>query len=175
MAQSNSNISSDILRLTVPAAAKALGISPEAVRNRLSRGSLDSVKENRTVYVLLDNNMVRHADDQSSDRPQHADDVPHDIPDPESSALISAKDEIIADLREQLSFLRAELLTRNEELRRKDHIIAAITERIPELEPASAPREGSVTPPEDDGRGEGREGEGGPSRRPWWRRLFESP
>jgi hypothetical protein len=32
----------DILRLSVPKAAEALGISPEAVRNRLSRDTLQS-------------------------------------------------------------------------------------------------------------------------------------
>ncbi len=50
----------------------------------------------------------------------------------------------------------AELVTRNEELRRKDHIIAALTERIPALEPASEPRESSVAASErkDESRGD---------------------
>jgi hypothetical protein len=39
----------DISRLIVPEAARQLGISPEAVRNRLSRGTLKSVKEGGTV------------------------------------------------------------------------------------------------------------------------------
>jgi hypothetical protein len=43
-----------------------------------------------------------------------------------------------------IEFLRAELAAWQEEARRKDHIIAALTERIPELEPASEPRESPV-------------------------------
>jgi hypothetical protein len=50
----STDTSSDRLRLLVPDAAKALGISPEAVRNRLSRGTLESVKEFGTVYILID-------------------------------------------------------------------------------------------------------------------------
>jgi hypothetical protein len=42
-----------------------------------------------------------------------------------------------------------ELEARTEELRRKDYIIAALTERIPELEVPSEPREAPVTPSED--------------------------
>ena len=44
-----------------------------------------------------------------------------------------------------IEFLRAELAAWQEEARRKDHIIAALTERIPELEPASEPQESPVT------------------------------
>jgi hypothetical protein len=64
----NADTSSDMLRLTVPDAARALGISPEAVRNRLSRGTLESVKESGTVYVLIDRDRLPHADDISHDR-----------------------------------------------------------------------------------------------------------
>ncbi len=90
MAQSNSDISPDILRLTVPEAAQALGISPEAVRNRLSRGTLESAKEDGTVYVLLQADRVRHTADES-----------HDIRG-DAGALISAKDETLRVFREQL-------------------------------------------------------------------------
>ncbi len=67
MAQSNSDTSPDILRLTVPDAAKALGISPEAVRNRLSRGTLESMKEDGSVYVLLPADRAQHTGDISPD------------------------------------------------------------------------------------------------------------
>ena len=60
-------------------------------------------------------------------------------------AYIDALKSQVNDLHDQVSFLRSELVTRNEELRRKDHIIAALTERIPELEPPSEPRESPVT------------------------------
>ena len=50
---------------------------------------------------------------------------------------------LITSLEEQVSFLRSELVARNEELRRKDHIIAALTERIPELPAPRASQEES--------------------------------
>jgi predicted ArsR family transcriptional regulator len=120
------DIPSEMSRLTVDEAAHALGISTGAVRNRLSRGTLDSVKEDGTVYVLLPSDMSRDADDTPGD-------IPH-----EHGALISAKDETIRVLREQLESERAA----SAELRR---IVAGLVQRVPELEPASEPRESPVT------------------------------
>jgi hypothetical protein len=37
-------------------------------------------------------------------------------------------------MQEQVCYLKAVIHTRDEELRRKDHIIAALTELIPELQ-----------------------------------------
>ena len=45
--------------------------------------------------------------------------------------LMEAKDEAIADLRDRVAFLERQLEGRAEEIRRRDHIIAALTERIP--------------------------------------------
>jgi hypothetical protein len=56
--------------------------------------------------------------------------------------------ELITELRDRVRFLEAELTDRKEESRRKDHIIAALTQRIPQLEPASEPREHSENPTE---------------------------
>ncbi len=66
----------------------------------------------------------------------------------------------------------AELVTRNEELRRKDHIIAALTERIPALEPASEPRESSVAASErkDESRPPAASEPAEEERCPWWKR-----
>src|SRR5215210_759536 len=109
----------DRVRLAVPEAARALGISPEAVRNRLSRGTLQSVKESGTVYVLIDR-----------DRARSIGDIPTDTPD-ESAALISQMQGRIDSLERQLE--RAD--ERDRENRR---IIAALTARIPAIE---APQE----------------------------------
>jgi hypothetical protein len=143
MARPNSDISNgtpidrprSIDRYTVPEAARALDISPEAVRNRLSRGTLESTKENGTVYVLLTADMVRHTADRSSDgssdRPGgtslHIGDTPGD-----PSLLISAKEETISVLKAQLEAERAA----SAELRR---IVAGLVQRVPELEPAKDP------------------------------------
>jgi DNA-binding Lrp family transcriptional regulator len=142
----------DRLRFTVPEAARVLGISPEAVRNRLSRGTLDSVKEGGTVYVLID----RHVG-----RPQT--DIPTDILG-ESTALISAKDETIAVLREQLEAERQA----HAEARR---LLAAALDRIPPQLEAPPDASGSPeTATEAPGRGEPRDQE----HVPWWRRWFQS-
>ncbi len=126
-------------RLTVAEAATALSITVDAVRGRIKRGSLESVKEeDGTVYVLVDER------DQADGQSHLAAD---------QSGLVEGLRGQVDALQDQVSFLRSELVTRNEELRRKDHIIAALTERIPELEPASEPREYSERPTEHVDRG----------------------
>jgi hypothetical protein len=108
---------SDIFRLTVPEAAQALGISPEAVLNHLSSGTLKSVKESGTVYVLLE-----------TDRPRHIGDIPSDI-----------HAELLEELRDRVSYLerllKEEREVRTEERKRHDTLMAQLMQRIPELEP----------------------------------------
>jgi hypothetical protein len=169
-------------RFTVAEAAEVLQLSAEAVRSRIKRGSLQSVKEGNTVYVLLDADQARPSYAQTSDQ---------------TTALI-------ANLQDQVAYLRGELARREEthleESRRKDSIIAALTQRIPEIEaPASpepreapseaTPQPGRVEPqPAVESAQEPRESSemhmpevgGGPlprdqqsaSERPWWRRVF---
>ena len=153
MARPNSNISngtsSDSSRLTdqytVPEAAQALGISPEAVRNRLSRGTLESTKEDGTVYVLLPTDMVRHNKDSPGDRPGSTLRPTGEIL-ADSSSLMSAKDETIGVLKAQLEAERAA----GAELRR---IVATLVQRVPEPEVAQEPREGHTTVSEEAYRG----------------------
>ncbi len=92
-------------------------------------------------------------------------------------ALLEAKDEAIADLRERVAFLERQLEGRAEEIRRRDHIIAALTERIPpaieapDHEKPPRARESTVEEPTrvtSSGAGAPQEG----SQRPWWRRAF---
>ena len=144
-------------RLTVQEAAEVLGTSVDAVRMRARRGSLDSEKEpDGRVYVYLN-------DDSSETK--------HKL-DGEPSALISAKDETIAVLIEQLAEER-------EARRRADTIIVQLTQansalasRVPELEaPASSPAEWA------DDEEYQREDEGLSTRSPeqrqsWWKRWF---
>ena len=106
-------------RYTVADAAEVLGITAEAVRTRIKRGTLESLKEGGTVYVLLstDQTLPARGPDgtQTADRSQS-----------QSSVLISEMRDRIEDLRAQLEAERRA----NEENRR---IIAALTSRIPEL------------------------------------------
>jgi hypothetical protein len=159
------DIPTEMSLLTVDEAAHALGISTGAVRNRLSRGTLDSTKENGTVYVLLPSDMSRDTGD-----------MPTDIP-PESGALISAKDETIRVLEEQLKAEREQLIAEREASAELRRIIAGLVQRVPELEPAREPaperRESDVSVSEERGSGDAPpEGQGREKRFSWWRKIF---
>ena len=91
--------------------------------------------------------------------------------------LLDAKDEAIADLRDRVAFLERQLEGRAEEIRRRDHIIAALTERIPPAieapdhkKPPRAPESTAEEPPRATPVRAGAPRAG--SRRPWWRRAF---
>ena len=49
---------------------------------------------------------------------------------------------MVRSLEDQVAYLRQQLATRDEELRRKDHLLAAALERIPAIEAPSEPRQG---------------------------------
>jgi excisionase family DNA binding protein len=150
-------------RLTVQEAAEVLGTSVDAVRMRVRRGSIESEKDpDGRVHVWVNG-------DSTETKPRL---------DGEPGALISAKDETIRVLSEQLESER-------EARRRADTIIAQLTQanatlaaRVPELEapqtPPEAPEtatenpEGEEQPPS--GTGETQSDE----QRPWWRRVFGS-
>jgi predicted nucleic acid-binding Zn-ribbon protein len=142
-------------RMTVPETADLLGITVDAVRKRIHRGTLTSEKAaDGRVYVLLDA------------------DLDTDTPRSEYDAL---KDELIEDLRDRVRRLEGELDTRTEEIRRRDHIIAALTERIPELlAPASAdqPPQHPQDPGDTSGKGPAPQEQQTGTERPWWRRVF---
>ncbi len=72
-------------KLTVMEAADELGISQDAVRMRIKRGTLDATKDGRQVFVLLDT-------DQTTDQ------TPSD-----STALISRLEDEVRFLREELA------------------------------------------------------------------------
>jgi excisionase family DNA binding protein len=147
-------------RLTVQEAAEVLNTSVDAVRMRIRRGSLESEKDpDGRVYVWVD-------EDSSETKPRLGG---------EPSTLISAKDETIRILAEQLEVERRA----NEENRR---IVAALTSRIPELEapPASSEPPGALESaaggPREEGSERPRDTAEFPVRgsltRPWWRRAL---
>jgi excisionase family DNA binding protein len=157
------------IRVTVDEAAKLLGTSANALRKRIERGTIQSEKVDGVRYVLLsDSDMPRHAGDASGD-------MLHDsaAPSHDSATDMSA---FVESLEEQVDYLRRQLEVWQEEARRKDHIIAALTERIPELEPASdtgsEPRESPVPPSEQQGNAAGRPEDGGAEKRSWWKIFF---
>ncbi len=158
-------------RVTVAEAAQLLGMSAEAVRMRVKRGSLNSAKIKGTVYVLLDAEQTRPNIDQtggdSNMGSERTDEQTRD-----RTALVDV-------LRSDVEFLREELKRREEvhaeESRRKDTIIAQLTQRIPELEAPSEAQEAPVTPSEVAGKDTTPPEQQGPPQerqRSWWREFF---
>ncbi len=136
-------------RVTVQEAAHLLGISEGAVRARIHRGTLQTERDGGTVYVRLD------ADNTTNDRTEQS--------------------ELVQTLREYNVVLVRQLNAEREASAELRRIIAGLIQRVPELEPASEPRESAesaretteryTAPPADAPREEATE-------QPWWRRWF---
>src|SRR5829696_2325380 len=114
-------------RLDVKQAAQVLGISTDAVHKRVKRGTLESEKDGLGhVYVWLDSSDDGYTQDSQGVQPL-----------------------LVARLESENEFLRQELEQRAEELSEMRRIVAALVQRVPELEPAreapSEPRESPET------------------------------
>ena len=148
-------------RYTVPQAADILGISQGAVRNRLSRGTLHSVKESGTVYVMLPTDIPR-------DAKRDVTDTPDDMSQSDLTTLTS-------ELRDRLRYVEGQLEAERQAHAEARRIIAGLVERIPAIE---APSETSGSPEpvaEEPERAEPRPGTSEAqeaAQKPWWRRLF---
>jgi hypothetical protein len=146
-----------VRRTTVAEAAAFLGISAEAVRGRIRRGTLPVERERGTVYVLLDPEIEGRP---TTDQPRTTDDRPGD-----------RTDALIAELQDRVRSLEEA----NRENRR---IIAALTSRIPELPPAASQEppespETAAAGPMEPTPSEPTEGpQEGAERVSWWRRVF---
>jgi hypothetical protein len=141
-------------------AAEALGVTVDAIRKRIQRGTIAHERdEEGRVWVILDATSKVHDTDQDTYRTVG------------SAELIEEMKERIQDLREQLTAERRA----NEENRR---IIAALTQRIPEIESPASPesRESPSEATEQPGI-EPQPAVGGAQEtaepRSWWRRLWE--
>ena len=149
-------------RATVYEAAQVLGVTVDAIRKRIQRNTIPHERlENGRVYVLLDTSETLQDDGQDEYQ--------------------TRGDELVESLREQVEYLKGVVSMRDEEIRRRDHIIAGLVERLPpQLEaPTSTGSETPESPQtvaEDAGGSEPRsttEGvQEGAERRSWWRRWF---
>ena len=140
-------------RVTLVEAAQVLGISKEAVRKRVQRGTLPSdVGEDGKRYVYLD-----AVGDDGPPGGLHGETWP-----PGGGDRHDPREELIATLRDQLEAEREA----NRENRR---IIAALTSRIPEIE---ASPETPEAPDTAEPRSATEEQQEQTSQRPWWRRMF---
>ncbi len=168
-------------RYTVQDAAQILGTTVDGVRSRIRRGTLNSMKVSGQVYVLLDpdpSGLAPTGPDWSGDG-----EVRHPV---DRDAALEAKDETIAELRDRVGQLTRiletrdrELEARTEEIRRRDHIIAGLVERLPpqlEAPDSPAPRKSPQAPAEEaEGtytQSTGAAPQEGSERRSWWRRLL---
>jgi len=143
----------------VAEASEILGITAEAVRTRIKRGKLDSVKEppdrTGTVYVLLQTDQTR----------------PNIDPTLQGQDQTTGQTELVETLREQVAYLQGviavrdqELALRAEEIRRRDtalereqQLAAMFADRLQALEAptsSSEARESDVSPGPTDELGE---------------------
>jgi hypothetical protein len=153
-------------RMTVAQAAVLLGLSEDAIRSRLKRGTLSKEKDaDGTVFVVLDGgrpttNGDRPTTDQTTDQ--------------SALALMQAH---LDSLGEQLTYIRDQLDQEREANRENRRIIAGLVQRVPELGPAYEPRDAPETATEEP---EGSDPlpateeaqEDAQPRSSWWRRFF---
>ena len=152
-------------RVTVAEAATLLGLSEEAVRSRLKRGTLRKEKTREgTVVVVLGaggSSLAYGRPTNGIDRPTSGQPT-----DP------SAQTELVEALRDQVSFLRQQLEQEREANRENRRIIAGLVQRVPELEAAPEPRESLEKIPEG-----ATEGDAPPEtkKHSWLHRFFFGP
>ena len=142
-------------RVTVEDAAQLLGVSVDAVRKRIERGTLQSERVGKTRYVLLDEtDMTEH----DTARTRHDSDMTP----------------LVEELRSHNAYLREQLDKEREANRENRRLLAAALERIPALEEAPPePRDAPTPAAEERGGGEVPQDDRGDSRAPsWWRRMF---
>ena len=148
--------------LDVGEAAHELGISTDAVRKRIARGSLRSDREDGHVRVWLDIGGTEAGPEAQVD----------------GEALVEVLQDHITDLRVQLEAER-------EARRRADTIIAQLTQanaalaaRVPELEAAESREQTAESAAEEPERAaephSDAPGAQEAVRRSWWRRMFGS-
>ena len=148
-------------RHTVKEAADVLGITVDAVRGRIRRGTLDSVKLDGVVYVLLD---TTNREQQSDESATESADTSRQTAD--ESGLVSDQSELVGDLRGQVDWLRREV-------ERKDTIIMQMAQRIPELEAPPEPRDANETASKDvSGSDQVPPSNTEEPRASWWKRFF---
>ena len=170
---------------TVVEAAEVLGITPDAVRSRLRRGTLKrSTKrgEEGEVLVILPA-ARRNGTDRSGDQSPTVGDQPNDQSGDQSATDRDASPTValVEALRDQIDLLTRQLDEANRANSEHRRLLAAALERIPELEASQASPEapdGTETASGGEGNGKGSKGraeEAKQERRSWLYRFFFGP
>jgi|GEM_PF-1042221 hypothetical protein len=134
-------------RVTVADAALLLGISEDAVRSRLRRGTLRrETGGDGTVFVMLGtdrpaSNQRPTADrliNQQNDRQTTAQQI--DGHDDRGGGSETDRDELVEALRDEVTHLREQLDRERDASAELRRIVAGLVQRVPELEAAPEPR-----------------------------------
>src|ERR671912_2818195 len=120
-------------KISVAQAANRLGISQDAVRKRIARGTIRHEKDYEgRIFVYLDTLFERESKtDQGNGQGAES-----------KTVLDDDQDKYTRSLEDQIDFLRREL-------ERKDTIIMSLSQRIPELEGSPELREDHMTASEE--------------------------
>ena len=147
-------------RISAYQAAEVLGVTVDAIRKRISRGTIAHERdEDGRVWVILDVDQDATSKVQDTDQPQS-----------DATALISEMRERIASLERQLEHERQA----NSEHRR---LLAAALERIPPQleapqEQRDSPERAEAAPESVEPRPDAPGAQEGAERVSWWRRMF---
>src|SRR5215208_7117439 len=141
-----------VQRLSVAEAAQVLGISQQAVHGRIKRETIEHDRgEDGKIYVYVEDNGVAQG------------------------VVNHVVNDYITSLKSEIESLKKDREVWIEEAKRKDTIIMALTNRIPELEaPSETPSEATesvVTDSDTTSRGVVPPTT---QNRSWWRRIFAS-
>jgi hypothetical protein len=159
-------------RRTLREAAARIGVSVEAIRMRVKRGTRRSEKgEDGRRYVYLD-----EAPDAAQPPADHAG---HAYPQIEGRRRHA--DPLVEELYDEVGYLREQLRREQDAHAEARRIIAALTARIPEVEAPA--QDTSPEPPGEPTAATEQPGRVGPQtevegpqeaaeRVPWWRRIF---
>ncbi len=143
-------------------AAEILGVTVEAVRGRIKRGTLEHERDSGTVYVYIPADQAPTGHQPDVD--QTTDQTPADL--------------LADELRDRIRYLERQVEEEREARRRADTLLAQLMQRIPELEAPSEARESPApsgpgpTPPEGSGEAQGAAERPEEPRRSWWREFF---
>jgi uncharacterized membrane protein YccC len=133
-------------RLTPRQAADQLGVSVEAVRGRIKRGTIAHERDGGRVFVILDADQTTTGHDQGGDQ-----------------------SELVAQLRDEIAFLR-------DQVRRQQEITAQQAVTMRQLSAPAEPDESTTVDQDEEEPPESTEGaETGtqrPTGVPWWRGWF---
>ena len=144
-------------RVSVREAARLLDTTVEGVRSRIKRGSLDSMRVEGTVYVLLTPEQIDRAGQDAQSSPD------------QTGRPDAALHRLVDEQRGMIEWLQREI-------ERKDTLLMSLMQRVPELEAAPDATGAPVPPSESADNGSvPQEQQEDAQRHSWLYRFFFGP